>query len=635
MAAALTILGGTGMKEPLEMIGLILLDLPIKCSAKDESRDMKTIRQRITYEGLSFLTITLPSFSDTFFQCIEKGKVTSFDFTGWKKKGCLPAFLQGFTSLVFDSHTGDLQYEPNIKSIQAIRQLCNLFKKIDIPCTSERANNALKKYIATDCDLGLNSFQGDRSTYNLFERVSKVVMTSIHGEVLECNQLIPHHGPGSTFERIQGNKKYIPKFFNWYDQLEENFDPSIFFNSEESYFLSNQSHKKTLPCSTVRVITVPKTQKGPRIIAMEPVAIQMAQQSIKDFLVEKIERGSLTAGHVNFTDQSINQRLALKSSKTRALATLDLSEASDRVSAKHIYDMLSVNPSLRSAIFCCRSHFAKVLGRKLCLNKFASMGSALCFPMESLYFFVLIVTSILEKKRLEPTYCNIYNVSRSVYVYGDDIIVPVNVADSVKTTLAKFGNVVSENKSFFNSHFRESCGVDAYDGVDITPTYLRHMIPQKRNEVSAILSLIATANQFFDKQYYNVFFFIQRKLTKLLGNLPEVGKDCAGLGWRYSALMVKERYNRQLQRKEVLTFVPYVIRKKDNLRSYNALAKCLLNLTMKKFDRNYSSQVLISSQIKYVNEKNLSNLSSVDKEHLATSPRRGALALKRRWVECR
>lgn len=624
------------MKESLHLMECILKDVSIKSSAMGGSKDMKTIRRRVHNEGLSFLTITLPNFSSTFFQCLEKGVVTSFDFQGWKKKGYLPAFLQGFTSLIFDQHTGVLQYEPNIESIHAIRQICNLFKKVDIPCTSERVQKTLKQYMDTDCNLGLDPFSGDAQLYELFRNVSSVVVSSICGSEIDESSLIPHHGPGSTEERLVMNKKFILSNFHWYSQLDNHFDRSCVMNTEESYGCSSDDYKATLPCSSVRVITVPKTQKGPRIIAMEPVVIQFTQQSIKDFLVKKIESSPLTSGHINFKDQKINQELALTSSVTRAFATLDMTEASDRVCAKHVYQMLSVHPQLRSLVFSTRSHFANVLGKQICLNKFASMGSALCFPIESLYFFIVIMTSILKRRGLQPTYKNIYSLSRGVHVYGDDIIIPVNEADFVVSTLAKFGNVVSLEKSFKNSHFRESCGVDAYKGVNITPTYVRHMLPRKRQNTKAIVSLVETANQFFDKQLYTSYAFIQEHIEKIVGNLPAVSDTSPGLGWRLTFSKEKERFNRKLQRYEVSTFVPYTIRKKDSLRDYNALSKCLLNLERKEPISDRRLEFHHSLFARKENEKLINRYRDKahfqDREHLDLSPVRGALALKRRWV---
>lgn len=600
------------MKEFLSMLSTVFADSSLsRCSTKNSVRDLKSIRHRVHNEGLSFLTITLPQFCEDFFTALENGKVTSDLFVGWRKRQCLPAFLLGFTSLVFDSHTGEKIDEPQTEAIRAVRQICYLFKKVKIACTEQRTIRALQKYVQVDSDVGSSTPGRSDEDFVAFQEVSNVVITDLCGEI-DTERLIPHHGPGSTYERLTGNRKYFSRKANWYKCLEPFFDESIFYSSEEIYN-SSKVIRKTFLESTVRVITVMKTLKSPRTIAMEPVAIQMAQQSLKDFLVEKIERGSLMSGHVNFTDQKINQRLALESSKTRAFATLDMSDASDRISSKSIWLMLASNPTLRDLIFCCRSTKAKVLGKFINLNKFASMGSALCFPMMAMYFYIVVIVGILKHRGLCPTPVNIRKAGESVYVYGDDIIVPTDVVETVYTTLADFGNVVSRKKSFYKSNFRESCGVDAHNGEDITPVYIRHMIPQSVNDASAIVSYVSAANLLFEKGYKRTACYIKNVCEAVVGKLPTVRRNSPGLGWHFDDGSQEPvyRWNRKLQVHEVRTLVPKVIYEKDHLRDYNALTKCLLVLTRRK--------------------SNL-DLSTSDEKHLVRSPVRGALTLKRRWV---
>lgn len=88
----------------------IITDMSAKCYQPFASmtRDLNQIKKRVTHEGLSFLTITLPNFGKDFENCLSQGKVTSLHFQGWKRWRCLPAFLQGFTKLVFDASTGEI-----------------------------------------------------------------------------------------------------------------------------------------------------------------------------------------------------------------------------------------------------------------------------------------------------------------------------------------------------------------------------------------------------------------------------------------------------------------------------------------------------------------------------------------------
>lgn len=611
------------MKEQLQMLAALFQDCSAKCSTVSWSHDIRTIKERVAAEGVSFLTLTLPSFSESFFKALERGQVTSDLFIGWKKRLCLPAFMQGFTALVFDQRTGGLLDEPLVEAIQSIRQICNWYKKVAISCTPKRNSAALEKYMQTDRDLGSLPILSSEDDLRAFEEVSRIVISSVFGEEVDEESLLPHHGPGSTAEKIRNNGKYCWWNFCWYDQLDGYFDQTMLFSSEVRYHTECAEMAISELESTVRVISVPKTLKAPRIIAMEPVVMQMAQQSLKDYMVERIERLPLTSGHVNFTDQRINQRHALVSSVTRRAATLDMSDASDRIHKELVWRMFSVNPRLRDLIFSCRSPYADVDGKRIMLNKFASMGSALCFPVMSLYFYVLLIKAWHDKRALQPTINTIRRAARGIYVYGDDIVIPVDEVDSSVSTLTKFGNVVGLGKSFWQGSFRESCGVDAYAGKDITPVYQRQLFPEKWRDASRIISAVMTANLFWEKGFCRTALVLKKHVEDVVGSLPQLRKDAEGLGWWFDDTgdIPVVRYNHKLQRLEVRTIVPQTILEKDELRDYNALFKCLLTFELR--DRKLKSHSAMGYKLL---------VCTKDHDHLDQSTVRGALTLKRRWV---
>jgi hypothetical protein len=357
----------------------------------------------------------------------------------------------------------------------------------------------------------------------------------------------------------------------------------------------------------VRVVFVPKTLKSPRVIAIEPVCMQYTQQSLLKFLVPLIESGGYTGGRVNFTNQTVNQLLALRASENGRLATIDLSEASDRVHQELVRRMLRVCPILSNMVFACRSTRAKVpSGEIVTLNKFASMGSALCFPMEALAFFCAIVASRLHKAQLPVTGRNVRECSRLVYVYGDDIIVPADEAPAICDDLVRFGFKINRNKSFWTGKFRESCGMDAYDGVDITPVYCRRTSPANRRSHIELVSWVAMANQFYRKGLWYAAQKVRNaveSLTKV--SLPFVGKNSSGLGWvSYSNASTVHRWNRELHRFETKAMTIRPIRYSDPLEGDGALLKCFR---------------LIGSQAN-------------DLKHLYESVKRRAFTLKPGWV---
>jgi len=620
------------MQRTSKILSCLLIDMANKCSTEMQIRDLHTIERRLLHEGLSFVTITLPTFLDDFNSSLEEGMVTSDRFVGWKKRQCLPSFLRGFTSLVFCSKTGRIVNEPNKIAVHCIRQLCSTFKKVKLSCTSARVEKAYASYKRIEDSLAGLVETISAEKLEEFDRVSGILWSEVFGGEINEESLVPHHGPGSTADRLTGNRKYDQRKVCWPKRLEKHFSPGIcIFNTEESYYQSDVAVTEVgesceLP---VRVITVPKTLKTPRIIALEPTAMQMAQQSVKDFIVDKLESSRLTAGHINFTDQSINRELALSSSVSRRFATLDLSAASDRVHKDLVWRMLRVHPQLRSLVFTTRSTRAKLPDSEpIVLNKFASMGSALCFPIEAMFFTVLLVMARLEHKALPATYDNVYRVMRQIYVYGDDIIIPTNEVEVAVRTLSEFGNVVGLKKSFSTGHFRESCGMDAFLGYNVTPIYMRNPIPSTSSDASAIISTVSTINQLFRRGFITLSSYLKQEVERVVGNLPTVSPNSEGLGFSLEVQptdSIRRRYNRALQRVEVRTLVPKLSLKKDSINGYSALCKCLIKLSMK--NRKY--EVQNDWQRKH---QMLLSATFEDKRHLSYSPRNGFLTLKSRWV---
>jgi hypothetical protein len=614
----------------MKIIEAIYIDASMKCIADvSDVRDLMTIRSRVEYEGLSFLTITLPQFCRDFERSLANGKIDSTLFAGFKrhKRGPIPAFLRGMVSLIFHSETGELihdEVKPPIDSgrlgndiptlIEAVRQICLTFKKLELACTPEREAAAFSSFIKIESDF--EKFSVPTEDLSKFLDVSSMLWDNLVVD-FSPTMAIPRHGPGATAERISGNGKYRWRY--WYDRLESYFPLidngyplGLPFDSEE---LERVTIVPELLEQPVRVTPVPKTLKGPRVIAIEPCCMQFIQQGIRDWLYASLETYWLTAGHINFRDQAINQRLAMTSSMDGRLATIDLSDASDRVPRSLALDMFRASPALLGSIDSCRSTKALLPDGTIIspLRKFASMGSALCFPVEAMYFYTICIVALLESRKLSCTFQNIFNVSRDVYVYGDDIIVPVTDAIIVLEYLQKYNCKVNTNKTFVSGCFRESCGVDAYGGYEVTPVYLRQERPENRQQPSRIISWVATANLFYKKGYWRTTQLIRSIVERCVGSLPYVSEDSEALGHHsFLGYRSASRWNDNLQRLEIKALVPRPVRRTDKLEGYGALMKCFLDLA-RGIERN---PLLDGSE-------------GVDLEH---SELRGEVTLKRRWV---
>jgi hypothetical protein len=595
----------------------IYTDAVSSCVADvSDFRDLITMRSRVEDEGVSFLTITLPNFARDFEQALSIGYIDSKHFHGFRKCRSIPSFLRGMISRVFDQETGRIYEDsstapdPISSYVRVVRQICLAFKKIKLACTPERESRALASFVSTE--QSFSTFYLSEEDTTRFARVSFALWSDMLRHILP-SMLTPKHGPGATSDRVSGNQKF--NWVNWHERLEPYF-PIV----GNGYSISVDSERMLegvtfLPADQeipVRVTLVPKTLKTPRVIAIEPCCMQFAQQGIQSALVDAIESSWCASGHVNFRDQEVNQKLAMTSSSDGLLATVDLSDASDRVPLSLALTMFDSNPDLRDAIEACRSTHAILPDGSMIgpLRKFASMGSALCFPIEAMYFYTLCIDALLRIQNLPVTRRSINFVRQFVHVYGDDIVIPTTYATTILDHLQKYNCRVNHNKTFLTGKFRESCGVDAYNGTDVSPIYVTTPPPKNRQQASELLSWNSLAHQFYLAGFWRSANHCYMVIERIVGRLPYVSFESQCLG-RKSLLGYRSigRWNRRYHSFEVKAWCPTPVYRTDELDGYGAL--------MKSFQRPRERTILPLV---------------TDRDHLLRSALHGEVALKRRWV---
>jgi len=554
----------------LSLWKVLAQDMGQRC-AVDTTLDFNEVGRRFEREGRPFLTIVLPNLGKSFESWIDQGFVDRADCIGFRFSQELPIFMGGFFKLVFEPRSGVLLSEPNTDAVLAIRQLCGLFGKMFLPASAERTHDAMVQYINTDIEVGQwedetplpvvartshRDLEAGLHTEETlaFSRLSMLLFHRVFDRVnLDVAEglLTPKHGPGSTADRLLGNKKF---YADWTWRLEEYFSSDRFLLPSPRYheLLEGTNFRDLESELPVEVISVPKTQKTPRIIAMEPVCMQYTQQALSKAIVEGLNEDNILKGFLRLDRQEVNQLLAREGSITGSLATLDLSEASDRVSNELIRFLTGRWTHLDGAIQACRSRQAVVRlpGKSdssslngiydpikdetrvlLKLRKFASMGSALTFPLEAITFLVVVLVGIEQSigRRLRES--DLLALSGRVAVYGDDIIVPTDHVGSVVHALDSFGFKVNSSKSFWTGRFRESCGKDYYNGIDVSYVKFRKEWPDDRRCVEEVIALVSFFNQCKDAHYVETAAYLREKITALLGGFfPRVSRDSAILG---------------------------------------------------------------------------------------------------------
>jgi hypothetical protein len=561
------------LKSLIVLWNSIADDLAMWCCTSTH-RDKNTVLERSKNEGISFLTITLPSFAKDFELSLERKKMGNDVFLGFKKNGSLPAFLQGFSCLVFDRSTGVLLDEPNVHAIRAIRQLTLLYSKILLECAPSRERKAIREFVK--CEQEVRSRMGVCDYYN-YRRISTLLFGSAFSAIdkrIYDGEVVPKHGPGSTADSLLGNQKFTQS--TWTQRLEPYFpygesvlpNWSFWDQLEKVDFLEPGSE---IP---VKVISVPKTMKTPRIIAVEPTAMQYSQQSVLRMFRESI-KGSTLDRFIGLDDQTPNQRLARQGSSNGDLATLDLSEASDRVSLEAVCNLLANHAHLRGAVLACRSQSALLpSGDLLVLAKFASMGSALCFPMEAAVFLTVVFCAIEQDLGHQLTLRDIKNHVGRVRIFGDDIIVPKDNVRSVISLLEHFGLRVNERKSFWNGKFRESCGKEYYDGTDVSIVRCRRALPTSRRNVQEIISTVSLRNQLFEAGYERSVDLLDSRMWRILSHYPVVGKTSPVLGrLSYDPINMDSKVTHSISK--VKGWMPRSKIPKNEISDWAALRKCL------------------------------------------------------------
>jgi hypothetical protein len=532
------------MKSPIALLRALITDVTrLQPGVKGLDRDLQTIEHRFEHEGYGFLTVTLPAFCDNLFEGLSKGRFCSPLGFRCRNGSVLPLFLGGLLSELFESESGLVKPVVNEDVVISLRQIGYMFKKIQL---DERDNDKLHRKAV----IGFFSNDALNGQTNLSEprdhHLSLVCRHLLSGlKTIKLDELACKHGPGAVEEGLRPNQKWSGVFEGvladsfdterfGYDTfgIIDRIDLSMIRSAKGDVFDRPLFSSTCASRSSARLISVAKNSTSRRTITIEPMLNQFVQQGLNQALRDSIEGCPILSGCLALTDQSQNQKLALVGSIQDNWSTLDLKSASDLLSLKIVETVFGGHPEFLQAAIDCRSPTVTSDGIARTIGKFAGMGNALTFPVQSVVFAVLAIAAIVDGKGKRPNYRNVMHASRCIRVFGDDIIVKTEYVHQVIDWLQSAGLVVNTKKSFLAGKFKESCGMDAYNGVNVTPVYLRFRPDDSSIEPSAIAGLVAFSNQVWLRGYYSLGTIVQEEVERRLGyRLPLVSKDSGVLGW--------------------------------------------------------------------------------------------------------
>lgn len=521
----------------------LLLDLGVS------KKDVSYLTHRLRNEGFHVLTALLPAFSKHVLACIEKGYYTVFEYGGGcpfrtRKSGGLPGIFQGFLKEIFcfNDYTKVWRVSDSAcpVSIWALRQACEYAYKLALPFTDAQLAMAERKFWEVDDQVHTKQNFDELYVDTLRKNFQTYYPHSFRITPADCHESA-RNGPGTFAEKRQWEKSTgVPWWVRNYLPIELPYEAR---NYEYAYRLNKRWPLPRILGRVDRrvseVLFVPKDSRGPRVIVREPYETLQVQMGYNTQMSRALERD--TNYRINFESQETNRQLAHQSSITRQNATLDLKDASDRVSFAIVQRLMQYHP-LKDLVANYRTAFGRVPGARLDpkprkLKKLAGMGSGFTFPTMALLIHLAICTSV--SRGFDLSY---RSVMERVYVYGDDIIVPNSWVELAISGLQRVGLEVNSSKSYSKSYFRESCGGDYYYGNDVTPVRLRlhnseptaHGTTLSLNQRDfGIVALERHARELCDKQLHSASAFIYNILEQALGPLPRVSGDSPYLG-RYT-----------------------------------------------------------------------------------------------------
>lgn len=317
------------------------------------------------------------------------------------------------------------------------------------------------------------------------------------------------HGPGATI-RDRGHRSTVP------DKMSSR--PTSTFEARCLLPLWSMTAWARALCQTYpdrsdpeimpgnRFTSVPKDATRDRGIAIEPSLNVFFQLGVGDSI-----RSRLRSVGIDLEEgQALHRQVACDASRTGALATIDLSSASDTV-CRNLVKLL-LPDAWYELLSSLRSPFTDVEGRQYHLQKFSSMGNGYTFELETLIFLGIAIESC-RAQGVTPL------IGENVLVYGDDIIVPSECAEGLLSALRFCGFTPNASKTFTTGWFRESCGGDFLRGAPVRAHFLEEFPHEPQDWMSLANGLRRLFFEFYGTVETGLGLF-QRAWFRVLDNIP-------------------------------------------------------------------------------------------------------------------
>lgn len=270
------------------------------------------------------------------------------------------------------------------------------------------------------------------------------------------------------------------------------FDPREAMNPTAIEGFKREARKNLSVTPFDRLLFVFKKATAARTITVQPTLSGMIQLGVDSLMKDHLR----TRARIDLTDQVLNQRLAREGSKFWHIAdpwcTVDFSSASNLV-CKYLISF-SFPAEWSKLMWAVRTPLyqtpPEMGGERHAYEMYSGMGNGTTFGVESLIFGAI---AYAVGDGTDPATCN---TPRTFNVYGDDVVIRRSAYQAFVKFAEYMGFRINLDKSFSDGKFRESCGADYWDGINIRPAYVKG--ERKLNE----LELVGIHNTIMDSRFF-------------------------------------------------------------------------------------------------------------------------------------
>lgn len=242
---------------------------------------------------------------------------------------------------------------------------------------------------------------------------------------------------------------------------------------------------------------VPKTFKINRLIALEPAENILLQSEIG---AQMSALFSYQGIHIREA-QEVHKAYAWFGSITGDFTTDDLTSASNLIYCAIARFLLPT--SWRDVCDAARSQHITINGESRELQTYATNGNGFCFELETILFYAMLQTA---HEKVHGTW------SEDCRTYGDDLIYPASITDTVRRICRGVGFITNLEKSFSTGLFRESCGGDFINGVNVRPIHLKNRLGTSYEKIVHLNQIYAKFGRRMPKYIRMYYFSILRSI---------------------------------------------------------------------------------------------------------------------------